>query len=723
MKNYLLAIFVLSIASAIGVFSQNIPDKYSKFFTQNEFEQLIFNSLKDKLHENGTNQFNDSIINEHILPILYKIAFPEIIKGFKSLDSQYKNELKKLNSTRELNSNSSIYQDIKSNYIKYIKETTSELINSHPNFTKYKNKNYTDRITKYHSSIKLNRDGTLIIEETIRIFNGDGEDGILTLADGSQVKLRNTNNEIKRGIIRAFPTLYKYKNGFIKKVPFDVISVKRNNETESWKLEDFENGKLLYIGSEYYQIESGFHTYSILYKTDYQVGYFNDYDELLWNVTGNGWTFLIGDASSRVVLPQNAKIIQIYCFTGKQGSLVSDCRSVAESDSSIVYFSANVLLKENEGFTVGIKFNKGHIDYPNTFDNTIRFLFDNIIFSYSTLMLLCITLFNLIFWFKYGKDPKKGVIAVEFAPPQNLSPTEIGYISESAFNHRFVAATLVDAAVHKLINISVRQVGSIFKSIEYSIEKGKQSKNANHELFRDDVTRLIGETIATNSHNKKLEEFANDIKSFLEEKYLRDNIKKNSKKAIFSRNDIYLLPGIAIIIISFIILLILNSLGTSDFLIIYSIAAFIVSIIIQSVFGKIMKAYTPEGRIMADKIEGFKRYLKMAEKESMNLLNPPEKSLEHYEEYLPFAIALGVENEWGKKFKSILEQSVSNGQSEGWYSLDSTLSASIAGSISSNLSSSFSGTIASASAPPGSSDSGGGGGSGSGGGGGGGSGW
>ena len=48
--------------------------------------------------------------------------------------------------------------------------------------------------------------------------------------------------------------------------------------------------------------------------------------------------------------------------------------------------------------------------------------------------------------------------------------------------------------------------------------------------------------------------------------------------------------------------------------------------------------------------------LSVAEKERLNLLNPPERTPELFEEFLPYAIALGVENKWGDQFTSIFSK-------------------------------------------------------------------
>jgi uncharacterized membrane protein len=106
-------------------------------------------------------------------------------------------------------------------------------------------------------------------------------------------------------------------------------------------------------------------------------------------------------------------------------------------------------------------------------------------------------------------------------------------------------------------------------------------------------------------------------------------------------------------------------------------------------------------------------------------LNPPEKTPELFERYLPYAFALDVEQAWSEQFSGIL-QSVADPHGEyspAWYSGATTHGLGAAGFVS-GLGSSLSGAISSSSTAPGSSSgSGGGGSSGGGGGGGGGGGW
>ena len=145
----------------------------------------------------------------------------------------------------------------------------------------------------------------------------------------------------------------------------------------------------------------------------------------------------------------------------------------------------------------------------------------------------------------------------------------------------------------------------------------------------------------------------------------------------------------------------------------------------HALFQIYIKAPTADGRRVMDEIEGLKLYMSVAEKDRLNLLNPPARTPEHFERLLPYALALDVENAWAERFADVLTDAAKAdaGYSPGWYDGSSWRSFS-AGSFSAALGGGLAAAVSSASAAPGSSSGGGGGGfSGGGGGGGGGGGW
>ena len=133
-----------------------------------------------------------------------------------------------------------------------------------------------------------------------------------------------------------------------------------------------------------------------------------------------------------------------------------------------------------------------------------------------------------------------------------------------------------------------------------------------------------------------------------------------------------------------------------------------------------LKQPTVEGRKLMDEIEGFKMYLATAEGDRLEE-STPMKTLELFEDYLPYAIALGVEKQWAEQFDHLFDMDMrGEGMHTSWYT-GAGLAAGGAGAFASALSGGFAGAMSSASSS--SSGSGGGGSSGGGGGGGGGGGW
>jgi uncharacterized membrane protein YgcG len=142
-----------------------------------------------------------------------------------------------------------------------------------------------------------------------------------------------------------------------------------------------------------------------------------------------------------------------------------------------------------------------------------------------------------------------------------------------------------------------------------------------------------------------------------------------------------------------------------------------------------LKAPSRDGRKIMDNIEGFREYLSVAEEDRLNVLNPPEKTPELFEKFLPYAVALDCQNAWAAKFAGVLAAAAAGAAAGAatWYVGNRDWSSDPV-SFADHLSGDLSSTISSSSTAPGSSGDGGGGfsgggSSGGGGGGGGGGGW
>ena len=157
-----------------------------------------------------------------------------------------------------------------------------------------------ERIARFVSDVDVQRNGDLLVTETIQIW-----------AEGHQ---------IKRGILRDFPTTYHRTDGSRVEVGFDVQSVTRDGSVEEFATEKMANGVRVRIGSAGRSVNPGLHDYVIRYRTTRQIGFFDSYDELYWNATGNGWTFPIDVAEARITLPDKVEFKQTAFYTGPQGA-------------------------------------------------------------------------------------------------------------------------------------------------------------------------------------------------------------------------------------------------------------------------------------------------------------------------------------------------------------------------------------------------------------------
>jgi hypothetical protein len=200
-----------------------------------------------------------------------------------------------------------------------------------------------ERVIRFHSDIKIETDGRMEVAEHITVYVA--------------------GNEIKRGIVRDKLPLYR-KDVRGKRVPVDykVLSVISNGVQSPYHTERSSGQLEIYTGKEDVFLSPGVYEYVITYECYGQIGFFDDYDDLYWNVTGNGWIFTLEKVSAAVTLPGNAKMIQTACYTGAFDKKENDCE--VESRGDVQVFTATRQMAPGEGLTIGVGFTRDIITRP-----------------------------------------------------------------------------------------------------------------------------------------------------------------------------------------------------------------------------------------------------------------------------------------------------------------------------------------------------------------------
>ncbi|MGQ0483918.1 MAG: DUF2207 domain-containing protein [Hyphomicrobiales bacterium] len=611
-----------------------------------------------------------------------------------------------------------------------------------------------ERILRFVSDVTVNTDVSLTVRETIEV-----------VAEG---------DEIKRGILRDFPTVYRDRRGTRVVVGFEVRSVKRDGRAEPYAVEAISNGKRIRIGNADVFLSRGPHAYEIVYRTTRQLGFFEDFDELYWNATGNGWTFAIDKAVAIVHLPPGAEIKQHAAYTGPQGASGSDYR-VVTAEGSEYRAETTARLAPNEGFTVAVAWQKGIVTAPSEAKRQSRFVSDNAGMLALILSILAVVGYYLYAWSRVGRDPPQGTIIPLFAPPPGLGAAGSRFIWKQKFDSRGFAAALVGLAVKGRVKI-IDDGGFAIEKIPDRGPALTRAESAFYGGLPGGITELM------QSSHLKIQAMRAVLEKALKDEYEGSVFLRNigwfwagawisaaglliaalflppedsvpglfaaawsaiwwgvilavaggAIKGLFTARGVLRKLGSLMAMFFFIPFMIAGVAlpatilfgggGSSGLYMLIATAALLG--IVNLVFFHLLRAPTVPGRKLLDQIEGFRMYMTTAEEERLKILHPPEKTPELFERYLPYALALDCENEWNAKFAAVLAAAAAAGATAPlWYS-GSNWDAGRTGSFTDSLGSSLASSAASAATAPGSSSgSGGGGFSGGGGGGGGGSGW
>ncbi|NTZ90129.1 DUF2207 family protein [Agrobacterium tumefaciens] len=620
-------------------------------------------------------------------------------------------------------------------------------------------------IRSYHSVVEVAADGKLAVTETITA--------------------RAEGQNIKRGIFRDFPLYALDANNRRTKVDFNVVSVERDGAPENWRTENIDGGIRIYTGSADRFLPTGEHVFQITYTTARQIRYFSDYDELTWNVTGNGWQFPMGEISATVVLPEGVKATDTNVFTGPLGAKGKDARVLSEGNE--VFFASTRPFAVGEGMTVAVKLPKGAIAAPDTSQETGWWLRDNLAILLSGGGLLAILLYYLRAWFAVGRDPARGVVVPRWDAPEGLSPALVNYVDNRGFSSAgwtALSASALDLAVKGYV---------VLEDLKNSIVIRRTEKESAANLPTGQKTLLAsiggpGETLTIDkAHGTEVEKVGKQFRAAIEKEHRGKYYHSNSGYIFFGIffsvfivvatlvfGDLDEIAIAAVLVFGFFALffsilsigigrqfsrgaslkkriggiVMLAFAGFVAFSVIGGIATQILLdvthdtkslalaaiggiILTNALFLFLMGAPTPLGRKLMDGIEGLRTYLTLAEKDRMNMASAPAMSPQHFETLLPYAVALGVEKPWSRTFETWLATAAAGAAvasyAPGWYAGSNYGSfGDRIGGFSSTMASTIASTIpqpVSSSNSSFSSGGGGGGFSGSGGGGGGGGGW
>jgi uncharacterized membrane protein YgcG len=561
-------------------------------------------------------------------------------------------------------------------------------------------------ITSFQSDINVAADSTLTVKEDIRVDFG---------------------NLQKHGIFRTIPLRYRYDDSHDRYYNLSVMSVTDGSRPVDFAISNASDNEVIKIGNPSVLV-TGKQRYVISYTVAGAMNSFSDHDELFWNVDGALWPVPKLGVGATVHLPSTA-VQKAACYQGPPGSRET-CNHVDGSD--LVSFSSTRQLGSGEEMSVVAALTKGAVTVPPPLlESRLRqfpqdaFDINPLTVGVSVLVLVAGLGFVIWNWWTHGRDrayltqyyltndPREHgapvfshePVVVEFEPPQNLRPAELGLILDERADAKDLTATVVDLAVRG--HLTIQELPG--KSDWMLTWKGSPTAELN------DYERTIIDGLFTGRQQVALSALKGTFRPTLtaaESQMYGDAMARK----LFASNPqqaraAWGCLGIAVVLIGIAAAIFLGlnfGWGLIG-------AAVVVTGIALTISFPFMPQRTAAGRDLLQHTLGFRLYMTTAEKYRQQFA----AKAEIFTQLLPYAIVFGCVTMWAKAFEGI-DTSTSNTWYVGAGPFQAALLANSLQSMNANLSSAISFS------PPNSGSSsgfGGGGSSGGGGGGGGGGSW
>lgn len=452
------------------------------------------------------------------------------------------------------------------------------------------------------------------------------------------------------GIYRTIPVEYTTPQGFNYTLFLEPLSV-TDDDGHRLKYETRRVGRYLKFKIYVPQADDSTRTVILRYRVLDALRFFEDHDELYWNVTGDEWEVPIEAASARISLPAGVAGLHALAYIGAIGSRAQNAQ-IAIKDN-VVEIRTTHPLSFREGLTAVVGWDKGFVHEPGASEKVLLFLHSN------WPLFLPVAVFFIMFWLWWtrARDPERGSITVQYEPPDKLTPAECGTLVDNEAAMRDITATLVDLAVKGYLTIEQKDESKLLglmhdKEYVFHLKKPAAEWTGARPHEREMLSALF-EDGARDS--VKLSELQNHFYTRLP--VIRDRIfdALMADGYYLHRPDIvrqaYVGAGF---VIGVLLVVFSGALGAATGVaqLTWTIAGIATGAVICGV-GWFMPARTRTGAQTLERVLGFEDFLGRVESDRIERI---EKTPELFEKYLPYAMALHVEKKWVQAFAGIAMQ-------------------------------------------------------------------
>jgi hypothetical protein len=307
------------------------------------------------------------------------------------------------------------------------------------------------------------------------VVNDDGS------ADFVEIITYDFGTNERHGIDRILVTRQRYDDQNDRVYPLTVERVEATGASSQYEVSDVGGGSQRIRIGDPDRTTTGSHTYTIAYRLDGIVNKQPGPDELYWNITGSDWGVPIQQTSVRVEVPGGAE--KVVCYAGASSS--DSCDSATVEGGVALFIQGPTSSGEELTVAVAIPDTNGDdiepqpilAKRPETFSFRKAFTVNPITAGGAVALTAGLGALIASLQFRAGRDrrsigsptdiafapagaPSEPVplferagTPVEFVPPDNIRPGQLGVIRDETADTVDVSATIIDLAVRGYLRI------------------------------------------------------------------------------------------------------------------------------------------------------------------------------------------------------------------------------------------------------------------------------
>lgn len=440
----------------------------------------------------------------------------------------------------------------------------------------------------------------------------------------------------RHGIYRYLPVEGRDDKG--KKYRLDVTleEVTRDGEPERVDAST-KDGRIVWRIGDPDVTMTGEHEYSLTYVVNGAVRGFEGFDEISWNVSGDGWDVPLPYVSATVALPPDVHALQQACYTGADGSTSSTC--TVSGTSNVLGFVTD---EEGLPMTVSVGFPKGAVAAAPA-EAAAPWTKRAAPFAAALLPILTFVVLHRR-WRRHGADASFGSVVTQYEGPAGLRPAEASALLRQSVASNALPVALVDLAVRGYLRFEEVQKGGLLGSAV-----GRTRDHYLHLIkpYRGDaevrpyeaalLDALFGanavvptQTSVSGLHGKFHKPSAAFRKGLMDHLVAEGHFVGNP----VTTRTLHLVAGFLLFVLS--IFLLRTPWG-------WAIA---VSGVLVVIFGFVMGKWSDKGREAAAHAQGHRAFIAAVEKHRA----PWMETQDMFSKTLPYAMAFGLGARWAQAF-------------------------------------------------------------------------